>query len=60
VINNIILIEENLSAIWEGNPDKWNVLGDLSCVYKGSTKVKELPPFSRVLGTSYLASFLID
>ena len=31
------------------------------CVfYKGSTKVKELPPFPRVLGTSNLTSFLVD
>jgi hypothetical protein len=61
MIINIILIGENVRAIWKGNSDWWNVLGDYLCrriYYKDRTKAKELSPFPRVLGTSRLASFL--
>ena len=64
MINIIIIIlirGENLDAIWEGYMDSWNVLYYLWWVfYKVCTKVKEFSPFSRVLGTNYLTSFLVD
>ena len=60
MVINIILIGENVSAIWEGDPDWWNVLDYLWWIYKDRTKVEELSPFLGVLGTSHLASFLVD
>ena len=49
-----------MRSIWEGNSDRWNILYQLWWFYKNRTKVEQLTSLPRILGTSHLASFLVD